>query len=149
MKGLFNIDNIRLVKKIFLFFGFLFLTACIFSNEKKPANLLKQTQMATIMADLHVAEAQSDYEFPSRDSARIAFNILEKQIFANHGVVDSVFRQSYDYYLLHLKEMDQIYTGVIDTLNLRELKAQQQDTTQASPGASPPVPVKAGIEKPL
>ncbi|CAN5849719.1 hypothetical protein BH24BAC1_BH24BAC1_00560 [soil metagenome] len=106
--------------------------------------------MATILADLHLAEAQADYQFSNRDTAQMAFNVLEKQIFAKHEVPDSVFKQSYDYYLLYLKEFDQIYAAVVDTLNLRELKAQQRDTLQTYPGAHPPVlaPVPAQPEAP-
>jgi hypothetical protein len=134
------------VRQAIFYIGVLFLSACNLSDKNKPANLLSKTQMATILSDLHVAEAQSDHQFGNRDTARIAFTILEKQIFENHGVVDSVFRQSYDYYLLHLKDMDQIYAGVIDTLNLRELKAQQRDTVRTYPGAHPPAPAKVNIE---
>lgn len=140
------------MKKAFLFLGAIFLSACNLSDGKKPPNLISKTQMATILADLHVAEAQADYQFSNRDTARMAFNVLEKQIFAKHQVVDSVFKKSYEYYLLHLKDLDQIYGGVVDTLNLRELKAQQGDTLQTYPGAIPPVPtpvpapVKAKVE---
>lgn len=107
--------------------GFIFLLeACGPPAEPQPPNLLTKGKMTDILADIHLAEAQVGHQFPNRDSAKMAFNLLEAQIFAKHNVSDSVFRQSYEYYLLYLKELDQIYEAVVDTLSLRELKARNQ-----------------------
>jgi hypothetical protein len=128
------------VRNISAAFLALLLVGCQPAANPKPAQLLSQTQMASILADIHVAEAQVDHQFPSRDTARMAFSLLEKQIFAKHAVTDSLFRQSYDYYLLHLKELDQIYEGVVDTLNLRQLKAGNQKFRPGEPRREVPGP---------
>ena len=124
------------------------LSACGPSEGPQPAHLLSKTQMATILADIHLAESYADNTFPSRDTARMAFNILQKKIFAKHNVADTVFRDSYDYYLYHLQDMDQIYEAVIDTLNLRELKVRAEEGVDAPnpPHSRPPLDVKPSLQ---
>jgi hypothetical protein len=121
----------RSVRKTFLLFGFLSIifTSCTSGGGAKPANLLTHAQMTRILADIHMAESMADMHFPSRDTSKIAYKILEKKIFAQHQVEDSVFLQSYEYYLRHLKEMDKIYEAVVDTLNLRELRLNNRNNS--------------------
>ena len=41
-------------------------------------------------------------------------------VFKKHQVDSAVYRKSFIYYLDHMKQMDEIYTTVIDSLNVRE-----------------------------
>jgi hypothetical protein len=45
---------------------------------------------------------------------------MEKDIFSKHGVTDSVFTTSMEYYLEDAEKMDWIYARVIDSLVVLE-----------------------------
>ena len=45
------------------------------------------------------------------------------KVFAESGVTDSVFKKSFDYYMERPAEMEQIYTALVDTLQLKEQRA--------------------------
>jgi hypothetical protein len=45
---------------------------------------------------------------------------MEKDIFIKHGVTDSVFIESMEYYLEDAEKMDRIYARVIDSLVVLE-----------------------------
>jgi hypothetical protein len=48
---------------------------------------------------------------------------MGKKVFQNAAVSDTVFRKSFDYYMERPREMELIYTALVDTLQLREQRA--------------------------
>lgn len=70
--------------------------------------------------DVYITESRINNFHLNSDSAHKLFNELEKKIFARHGVSDSVYYESYRYYLDDLKAMDEIYGAIVDSLSLRE-----------------------------
>ena len=94
--------------------------------------------MVQILADVHTAEATIEQQVVYPDTALMTFNYLQRQILEKHDVKEQDFRDTYNYYLQNLKEMDKLYEIVIDTLSVRESKARakagQEPVTPEAPG---------------
>ncbi|GAB2874565.1 DUF4296 domain-containing protein [Hymenobacter ruber] len=105
-----------------------------------PADLVPREKMAQMLADLHQLEAQIESSRLSPDSSRALFLAQQKNMLWKHEVSDSTFQRSYRYYGIHNKDLNEIYAGVIDTLNKREArlnpaKANQPAADQWGPPA--------------
>jgi hypothetical protein len=87
-----------------------------------PRQLVPQPKMISLLADIHVLESRVDAAGLPTDSARALFRQQQRQLFTRYEVTDSSFRQSYRYYAVHGKDLDDIYKTVIDTLNKREIR---------------------------
>jgi hypothetical protein len=106
------------VKKIL--FLFLLLTACT-ESPKPPPGTLDKDRMINILIDIHIAEAKAGgASLRSQDSATVYYKVLEGDVFKKHGVDSTTYYNSYRYYMRNIKEMDQIYAAVVDSLSLRE-----------------------------
>lgn len=116
MKGLITFAN----RFFSLILGFSIVISCGKPETKKPEYILSHAQMVEALAEVYVAEQKINKLSLSADSAFLVFGTLEKKIFQNLNVPDSVFRASVDYYMDHPKEMETIYAVLIDSLQLRE-----------------------------
>jgi len=113
------IRYLYVVKKIF-FFPLLLTVACS-QSPKPPPGTLTEDQMINILIDIHVAEAKANSaSLRSQDSVAVYYKVLEREVFKKHGVDSVKYYSSYRYYMQHLKQMDQIYAAVVDSLSLRE-----------------------------
>lgn len=93
-----------------------------------PADLLDKPTMASILIDLHLAEAKMSYTGAKQaDSIEIIYRNYEYAIFEEHGVTDSVYFRSYEYYLEHMEEMEQIYTVVVDSFSVMNSAEKAKD----------------------
>lgn len=79
--------------------------------------------MVGIMEELYIAEEKINQLALSGDSSRRVFSIMQSRLFENARVTDTVFRKSFDYYMERPKELELIYTALVDTLQLREQRA--------------------------
>jgi len=97
--------------------------------------MIPQAEMVQILADIHTLEAQVEGQIIYPDTALMTFNYGQEQLLKRHGVTREQFRNSYHYYVTHVKEMNKLYETIIDTLSLRESKfkaaAGITDTTRA------------------
>lgn len=99
---------------------FLLLSACA-NTEQPPQNLLSKPKMVDVLVDIHIAEAKANrIQLRSYDSTQAYYRKLEREVFEKHKVDTAVYRMSYKYYMNHMKELDEIYTAVVDSLSLRE-----------------------------
>ncbi len=106
------------MKKIL--FLFLLLTACT-ESPKPPPGTLDKDRMINILIDIHIAEAKAGgVSLRSQDSATVYYKVLEGDVFKKHGVDSTTYYRSYRYYMNNIKEMDEIYAAVVDSLSLRE-----------------------------
>ena len=88
----------------------------------QPDDLLSREQVISVLADVHVLEAQVEQSRLNTDSARALFLQQRKLLMKRHNVGDSAFLHSYRYYGSHGKDLDEIYGAVNDTLELRAKK---------------------------
>lgn len=87
-----------------------------------PQPLMPREQLVSLLADLHTLEARVEAAGLSPDSARALYLSQQKNILWRREVSDSLFQQSYRYYASHNKDLDEIYSLVVDTLAMRQVK---------------------------
>ena len=115
-------------------------------DPPQPADLLPKERMITLLADLHVLESQVENSRLSPDSSRALYREQQKGLLWSREVTDSAFQRSYRFYGVHGKDLNDIYTAVIDTLTAREKKlalVQAKATPPPPPPAAPPAAVPA------
>ena len=104
------------------------LTSC--HQEEKKAGILSHEEMVKVMTDIYVAEHKVTRLALRPDSSRIVFEKMRSKVFDQAGVPDSVFRKSFDYYVDKPLELEEIYTALVDSLNLKE---QRTNVSLAQP----------------
>ncbi|MDB5256529.1 MAG: hypothetical protein JWM14_1224 [Chitinophagaceae bacterium] len=102
------------------------LTACNSKEESRPAAVIPREKMVSIMADIHMAEGIISAREYTKDSSLLLFSELENQLLAKHGVTQKEFKDSYNWYTSHVDEYKQLYTIVVDTLNVRTSEGKVQ-----------------------
>jgi hypothetical protein len=76
--------------------------------------------MVSILLEIQLSEGKVSSLPVSYDSSQVLYSLMEKDIFLKHGVIDSVFTTSMEYYLEDAEKMDWIYARVIDSLVVLE-----------------------------
>lgn len=89
-------------------------------GDKLPDGYLDQEQMVAYLIELHIIQSQVQNLRLSTDSAEVLFALLEKDLRKQHQHEDSVFYESYSWYLDRPEQMHEIYTAIVDTLTLRQ-----------------------------
>ena len=95
-------------------------------QEEKPEGLLNKEQMVSLMVDVYMAEVKVTSSHLPRDSVLKLFYPYEDTLAAKRGLNDSTLKANYQYYLQRPGELEVILDAVIDTLNLREQRMQNQ-----------------------
>jgi hypothetical protein len=94
-------------------------------NNDRPANLLDKDQMVALMVDIHMVEGIASSLPIAYDSSKKLYPYLEHQVFEKHGVPDSVYVASLQYYLRDAKTMEELYNRTIDSLTVRQNIGEQ------------------------
>jgi hypothetical protein len=126
------------ILKLYILF-WLAVVGLFFSCSKpvRPAGILSEAEMVRTLTDIYVIEEKVNRMSLVRDSAEKVFDSLRVRVFRNSTYPDSVFKQSLDYYTDRPKDMEMIYTALVDSLQLREQRALNKsqpaatDTTKA------------------
>lgn len=111
-------DNLR---RIFLLLGVV--VWAVSCGERTPEGIMSRKEMVKVMEDIYIAEEKINQLALSRDSAKMVFEVMQKKVFENAAITDSAFRRSFDYYMERPREMELIYTALVDTLQLKEQRA--------------------------
>jgi hypothetical protein len=106
-----------------IFISLTILVWAISCDKKRPEGILSRQEMVQVMQEVYLAEEKVNYLALPRDSARQVAAALTAKVFQKAAVQDSVFKKSFDYYMEHPREMELIYTALVDTLQLREQRA--------------------------
>ena len=63
------------------------------------------------------------------DSARVVFKYYEDQLFVKHNMDDSIYKESFEYYMEDVSGLSKVYEIIADSLSLEEklLNAQKYD----------------------
>jgi|SRR5690606_13148596 hypothetical protein len=89
-------------------------------GDNKPKDILTPNEMVQVMEEIYITEEKINRLALNRDSARQVFSIMKERVFAEAAVSDSVFRRSLDYYMERPRELERIFSALVDTLQLRE-----------------------------
>ncbi|HMJ68948.1 MAG TPA: DUF4296 domain-containing protein [Cyclobacteriaceae bacterium] len=92
-------------------------------QEKMPPGVLSKEDYAEYLVNIYVAEAKLNTLAITPDSAMKLFQPYEQSLQQKFGKSDSAVQKTYQWYLSHPREWEEVYTAVIDTLNLLEQKA--------------------------
>jgi hypothetical protein len=78
-------------------------------------------------------ESRVDAARLSRDSSVALFEQVKDSLLRRHQTTDSAFQQTYRYYSIHGKDLQEVYDVVIDSLNLRGVRLQGKSAKPAAP----------------
>jgi hypothetical protein len=78
--------------------------------------------MVNVLIEVYIAEEKVNRLLLHRDSASTVFRTMQGLISKKTGVSDSVLKKSFDYYVDRPKQLELIYTALVDSLQLREQK---------------------------
>ena len=95
---------------------------CLISCKKDnrvPKEILPLEEMAELLTDIYVLAAKVEKLNVSPDSTKKVYDFLERELLKEYGISDSLYLESYNYYLNDLNRMTKIHDIVIDTLSLR------------------------------
>ena len=108
------------MKKVFLI---LIICLCTFCAKKKavnPKGLYSMEQVAVFMKDLYLLETRVKELKLTNDSTKVIFAYYEKKLFEEHHMEDSLYRESFKYYMDDIKGLARIYEIIADSLSLEE-----------------------------
>lgn len=92
-------------------------------EEKRPAGILSKGQMVSALTDFYLKEAKINLLGLPSDSAAALMAHYKDQYARGKAFSDSALDVSYQYYLNRPLELSAIYDQVIDSLALREQRA--------------------------
>lgn len=95
-------------------------------TEKTPPGVLNKKDYAQYLVNVYVAEAKLNTLAITPDSAMKIFQPFQQSLVKDFNTSDSVIQKTYQYYLAHPDQLEQVYTTVIDTLSLMEQRANSQ-----------------------
>ena len=103
--------------RIFLFLTFFLIFSCKNDTTDNKKYISKE-KMVNILIDIHLIEEKVNQLNFSKDSSKVMFDMLEKEIFQKYNITDEDYRKSYSHYFFNPEELDDIYQSVIDSLNV-------------------------------
>lgn len=96
-----------------------FVLCCCHSPER-PKNIMGKDEMVNWMIKIYLAEARISRIGVYPDSSYRLFLPYQDSLMRQYSLTDSLLMKSYEYYLEHPVEMEQIYDAIIDSLSLQE-----------------------------
>jgi hypothetical protein len=106
---------------VVLFVGLITLLSACETEEKAPKGTLSEEKMATILSEIHLAEARvTRLQLKSLDSSLLIFSKLQSDIWKKQMVDTLVYKNSYNYYMSHPQKMTRIYEKVTKKIEARE-----------------------------
>lgn len=77
-------------------------------------------QVAVFLKDLYMLETKVKELKLSKDSSKVVFAHYEKKLLEKHHMTDSIYRESFKYYIDDIKGLTRIYEIIADSLSLEE-----------------------------
>ena len=110
--------------------------SCANKKIKNPKGLYSVEQIASFLKDLYILETKVKDLKLDEDSTKVIFEIYEKKLYEEHGLDDSLYRESFKYYMDDIEALAKIYEIIGDSLSLEERLMQGTPDTQ--PKTNPP-----------
>ncbi len=106
--------------KFFYISIFILLLACSRKTQPPPEGILSKDRMIEYLIDLQITEAKINSLNLPEDTVKKFYGDIQRELFKRHNISDSTYYKSLSYYIYTVKEMDDIYSAVVDSLSLRE-----------------------------
>jgi hypothetical protein len=117
-----RVDMNEMMRKWCPVVAVLVLLSCA-ARQEVPPGVLNRDEMVKMLTEILITEDKVSKLGIASDSAYEVSDLFRARIFEKADMTDSLFRRSMNYYIEHPKEMQQIYTTLVDSLNLREQRA--------------------------
>ena len=114
---------IRIISIFFLFLFFSCTTAKI-KRLPTPENLIPEKKLVSILKDMTVMECYVLQKMPSLEQNHKVMSETGLAILAKHQVDTAAYSSSMDYYGSRQEKMQEIYSKVLDQVNLDLAKEQ-------------------------
>lgn len=114
----------------YIFFSFLLLATACGSKKESEEGVLTRPEMVSTLLEVYVAEQKIVTLNLPRDSAEFLFKKLNAKVLESKNVSDSLLKKSFDYYLANPKQLEEIYSALVDSLNLREQRSNTQPSVK-------------------
>ncbi len=108
--------------KLAVMVGLLCAFSCTTPKKEMPKDVLTKPQLTSFMIEMYVAEAHLEAISMPKDSAIKLFIPYEEKLKQKFAISDSTLKKTYQYYLEHPKDLEEVYDALIDSLNLKEQK---------------------------
>lgn len=92
--------------------------------EDKPQDILSEKQMVDVMTELYMAEEKAGKIPVPYDSLKKILPSFSARAFEKSGISDTLFRKSLEYYMGQPEKLENIYTTLVDSLNLQAQRAR-------------------------
>ncbi len=111
----------------------LIIVSCTQKNDV-PKGVIPPEKMANILSEIYTAEHKASNIGLKFDSSKIVMRHYELKIFDENNTNDSIYKQSFAYYLENPSKLESVYDIVIDSLSLREqvLEANKNKANKAN-----------------
>ncbi len=93
-------------------------------SDQADEKIMSRPEMVQALIEVHLLEARLSKLGVKKDSLMKIYNRFELAMFEDMGIEKDYYVRSFEYYMGQPYEMDAIYTIVVDSLNLREQKAE-------------------------
>jgi hypothetical protein len=107
------------MRNLIYFIAIITIVSCS-GKEQRPKGVIPPEKMALILSDIYVAEHKASNIGLKLDSSRNVMRHYELKTFEEHNTNDSIYKESFKFYLENPDQLESIYDIVIDTLSLRE-----------------------------
>jgi len=107
------------MRKLTYIIAILTIVSCS-GKEERPKGVIPPEKMALILSDIYLAEYKATNIGLRQDSAKVVLRHYELKIFEDHDTNDSIYKESFKYYLENPDKLEAIYDIVIDTVGLRD-----------------------------
>ena len=108
------------MKKVFLILIICLCTFCTKKKAENPKGLYTMEQVAVFLKDLYMLETKVKELRLNEDSLKVIFDYYEKKLFEEHHMTDSLYRESFIYYMDDIKGLSRVYEIIADSLSLEE-----------------------------
>ncbi|WKZ58523.1 MAG: DUF4296 domain-containing protein [Cyclobacteriaceae bacterium] len=89
-------------------------------DDKRPDGILTEPQMVEVLRHMYLSEERLNQVAIPYDSMGKLLPYVKSKVYEQAGVSDSLFRVSMQYYMAHPKQLEYIYTALVDSLGLEE-----------------------------
>ncbi len=89
-------------------------------GKKRPEGIMSKADMIVALKSVYLNEEKINRAGLKWDSAQVVLDRIQQKSFEKMGIQDSTFKKSLAYYTERPAELDEIYSAVIDSLNLLE-----------------------------
>ena len=107
------------MRKLTYLVAILIIVSCTQKNEI-PKGILPPEKMANIIAEIYEAEHKATNIGLKYDSQKIVLRHYELMILEQNNTTDSIYKESFTYYLENPEKLETVYDIVIDSMSLRE-----------------------------